>query len=134
MIKLQVFLPLWRETCSFFNHKKPHNSLSLFSNLSDLLNSFHPLYKLADKIDWERFDTAFESLYSQDKSCPGKPICLMYSDEKVLAERVRIIERLSKHAKKVRLNHSQYKDKLSLRKRLFKAALNMNYLKKLLKI
>ena len=29
---------------------------------------------------------------------------------------------------------SQYKDKLSLRKRLFKAALNMDYLKKLLKI
>ena len=29
---------------------------------------------------------------------------------------------------------SQYKDKLSLRKRLFKAVLNMEYLKKLLKI
>ncbi|KGN83188.1 transposase [Porphyromonas sp. COT-290 OH860] len=29
---------------------------------------------------------------------------------------------------------SQYKDKLSLHKRLFKAALNIDYLKKLLKI
>ena len=57
--------------------KKPHNSPSLFSSLSDLLNSSHPLYKLADKIDWAKFDTAFEPLYSQNNGRPSKPIRLM---------------------------------------------------------
>ena len=57
--------------------KKPHNSPSLFSSLSDLLNSSHPLYQLADKIDWAKFDTAFEPLYSQNNGRPSKPIRLM---------------------------------------------------------
>ena len=57
--------------------KKPHHSPSLFSSLSDLLNSSHPLYKLADKIDWAKFDTAFEPLYSQNNGRPAKPIRLM---------------------------------------------------------
>ncbi len=57
--------------------KKLHHSPSLFSSLSDLLNSSHPLYKLADKIDWAKFDTAFEPLYSQNNGRPGKPIRLM---------------------------------------------------------
>ena len=57
--------------------KKPHNSPSLFSSLSEMLNSSHPLYQLADKIDWEKFDTAFEPLYSQNNGRPGKPIRLM---------------------------------------------------------
>ena len=57
--------------------KKPHHSPSLFSSLSDLLNSSHPLYKLADKIDWAKFDTAFEPLYSQNNGRPSKPIRLM---------------------------------------------------------
>ena len=57
--------------------KKPHHSPSLFSSLSDLLNSSHPLYQLADKIDWAKFDTAFEPLYSQNNGRPSKPIRLM---------------------------------------------------------
>ena len=57
--------------------KKPHNSPSLFSSLSEMLNSSHPLYQLADKIDWEKFDTAFEPLYCQNNGRPGKPIRLM---------------------------------------------------------
>ena len=57
--------------------KKPHNNPSLFSSLSEMLNSSHPLYQLADKIDWEKFDTAFEPLYSQNNGRPGKPIRLM---------------------------------------------------------
>ncbi|KGO02237.1 transposase, partial [Porphyromonas gulae] len=28
-----------------------------------MLNQSHPLYKLADKIDWAKFDTAFKPLY-----------------------------------------------------------------------
>ncbi len=31
--------------------KNTNNSPSLFSNLSDMLNQSHPLYRLADKID-----------------------------------------------------------------------------------
>ncbi|PDP76429.1 IS5/IS1182 family transposase, partial [Porphyromonas gingivalis] len=45
--------------------KKSHHSPSLFSSLSDMLNQTHPLYKLADKIDWEKFDMAFRPLYCQ---------------------------------------------------------------------
>ena len=54
-----------------------HNSPSLFSNLSDMLNQSHPLYQLADKIAWEKFETAFQPLYCQDNGRPGKPIRLM---------------------------------------------------------
>ena len=57
--------------------KKTNNSPSLFSNLSDMLNQSHPLYQLADKIDWEKFETAFQPLYCQDNGRPGKPIRLM---------------------------------------------------------
>ena len=46
--------------------KNTNNSPSLFSNLSDMLNQSPPLYQLADKIDWGKFDTAFQALYCQD--------------------------------------------------------------------
>lgn len=57
--------------------KSTNNSPSLFSNLSDMLNQSHPLYRLADKIDWGKFETAFQPLYCQDNGRPGKPIRLM---------------------------------------------------------
>ena len=57
--------------------KKTNNIPSLFSDLSDMLNQSHPLYRLADKIDWEKFETAFQPLYSQDNGRPGKPIRLI---------------------------------------------------------
>lgn len=57
--------------------KNTNNNPSLFSSLSDILNQSHPLYQLADKIDWGKFDTAFLSLYFQSNGRPGKPICLM---------------------------------------------------------
>ena len=56
---------------------KPHHSPSFFSSLSDMLNQSHPLYKLADKIDWAKFDTAFAPLYCQNNGRPAKPIRLM---------------------------------------------------------
>ena len=56
---------------------KPHHSPSFFSSLSDMLNQSHPLYKLADKIDWAKFDTAFAPLYCQHNGRPAKPIRLM---------------------------------------------------------
>ena len=57
--------------------KKSHNTASLFSSLSNMLNQSHPLYKPADKIDWSKFDTAFAPLYCQNNGRPAKPICLM---------------------------------------------------------
>lgn len=42
-----------------------------------MLNQSHPLYKLADKIDWAKFDTAFALLYSRNNGRPAKPIRLM---------------------------------------------------------
>ena len=57
--------------------KNTNNSPSLFSSLSDMLNQSHPLYRLADKIDWGKFETAFQPLYCQDNGRPGKPIRLM---------------------------------------------------------
>ena len=56
---------------------KPHSTPSFFSSLSDMLNQSHPLYKLADKIDWAKFDTAFAPLYCQNNGRPAKPIRLM---------------------------------------------------------
>lgn len=56
---------------------KPHHSPSFFSSLADMLNQSHPLYKLADKIDWAKFDTAFAPLYCQNNGRPAEPIRLM---------------------------------------------------------
>ena len=57
--------------------KKLYPSPSLFSSLSDMLNPSHPLYKLSDKINWEKFDAAFQPLYCQHNGRPSKPIRLM---------------------------------------------------------
>ena len=49
----------------------------LFNDLADMLNQKHPLYKLANKIDWGKFEEAFEPLYCKDNGRPAKPIRLM---------------------------------------------------------
>lgn len=54
----------------------PNNS-GLFSDLADMLNQSHPLYKLANKIDWQKFEVAFSPLYCSNNGRPGKPIRLM---------------------------------------------------------
>lgn len=57
--------------------KKTCPQPSLFSSLADQLNPRHPLYLLANKIDWQRFETFFSPLYSADNGRPAKPIRLM---------------------------------------------------------
>jgi IS5 family transposase len=52
---------------------------SFFSGLEDLLNRQHPLYLLANKIDWTVFETAFSKHYSSKMGKPSKPIRLMVS-------------------------------------------------------
>ena len=54
--------------------KNTNNSPSFFSNLSDMLNQSHSLYQLVDKIDWGKFETAFQPLYCQENRRPGKSI------------------------------------------------------------
>ena len=56
---------------------KPLPQPSLFSLLADQLNQKHPLYLLAGKIDWHRFEEAFTPLYCADNGRPAKPIRLM---------------------------------------------------------
>lgn len=54
------------------------DQLQLFqSHFDQILNPDHPLVLLADKIDWQRFDTAFEDCYCPDNGAPGKAIRLM---------------------------------------------------------
>ncbi len=47
------------------------------SHFQQILNPEHPLVRLADKIDWPRFDGAFADSYSDDLGAPGKAIRLM---------------------------------------------------------
>lgn len=57
--------------------KKATNQPSLFFSFSDTLNQKHPLYILANKIDWSVFEEAFEPLYCANNGRPAKPIRLM---------------------------------------------------------
>ena len=77
--------------------KPTDNSHSLFSSLSDMLNQSHPIYKLANKIDWSNFEKAFAPLYCPNNGRLGKPVRLMcgllilkhlrnLSDERVVEE------------------------------------------------
>ena len=42
--------------------------------LSTLLDQKHPLYVLAEAIDWEFFEREFGSLYVEQKGRPGLPM------------------------------------------------------------
>ena len=53
--------------------------MGFFSRLGDQLNQKHPLYLLADKINWPLFDEAFKKYYSEKMGAPAKPIRLMVS-------------------------------------------------------
>ncbi|MEN9917661.1 MAG: hypothetical protein RL662_97 [Bacteroidota bacterium] len=56
---------------------KTDSQKSLFFSLEDSLNQKHPLYILANKVDWAMFERAFFPLYCPDNGCPAKPIRLM---------------------------------------------------------
>jgi len=57
--------------------QKPLNQTSLFFSFGSTLDQKHPIFVLANKIDWAVFDRAFEPLYCKDNGRPGKPIRLM---------------------------------------------------------
>ena len=61
------------------NTRKHSPQLGLFGGLCDQLNQKHPMYQLANTIDWSLFDEAFKQHYSEKMGKPAKPIRLMVS-------------------------------------------------------
>lgn len=59
--------------------QKHSPQLGFFSALSDQLNQKHPLYLLANRINWSVFDESFKKHYSEKMGAPSKPIRLMVS-------------------------------------------------------
>jgi transposase, IS5 family len=53
--------------------------LGLFHSLGDQLDQKHPLYLLANTINWSFFEDAFKKHYSEKMGKPAKPIRLMVS-------------------------------------------------------
>ena len=60
-------------------YKPSYNSrqASLFWDLETMLDSKHPLFKLANMIDWSLFEKSFAPLFCADNGRPPKPIRLM---------------------------------------------------------
>ena len=59
--------------------KKSSPQLGLFHGLKDQLDQKHPLYLLANKINWTIFDDSFKKHYDEKMGKPAKPIRLMVS-------------------------------------------------------
>ena len=59
--------------------QKQTSQIGLFSSLEDILDQKHPLYQLANKINWSLFDDAFKKHYSEKMGAPSKPTRLMVS-------------------------------------------------------
>jgi len=58
--------------------KPPLKPEELFRNrLDQILNDKHPLFRMANAIDWEYFVGEFGPLYVENKGRPGKPIRLL---------------------------------------------------------
>ena len=53
------------------------NQLTIFLTFEEQLNKKHPLYVLANKIDWSKFNNAFTKLYHGSMGRPAKSIRLM---------------------------------------------------------
>jgi len=60
-------------------YKKLNKSIeqSLFFSFHNTLYCKHPLYMLATKVDWQKFEESFSPLYCKDNGRPDKPIRLM---------------------------------------------------------
>lgn len=59
------------------SRKKDTHQSSMFFGLEDMLNQKHPMYILANKVDWQLFEDSFSPLYCSDNGRPAKPIRLM---------------------------------------------------------
>ena len=61
------------------SNKKTSPQMGLFNGLADQLDQKHPLYLLANKVNWLFFEDAFKKHYSEKMGAPAKPIRLMVS-------------------------------------------------------
>ena len=57
--------------------KAAPSQLGFYSSFEEQLSHQHPLYILANTINWELFETSFAPLYCSDNGRPAKPIRLM---------------------------------------------------------
>lgn len=57
--------------------KSDNNQLTFYSTFEEQLDKKHPLYALANKIEWSKFDEAFKGYYHQTIGRPAKPIRMM---------------------------------------------------------
>lgn len=57
--------------------KKPEQQLSFYNTFEEQLSHEHPLYILANRVNWKTFDENFSKHYSADFGAPAKPIRLM---------------------------------------------------------
>lgn len=80
MLFLQDFVFLHYKPCKLrfmLAKKKASNQSSFFFSLEDTLSAKHPLYILANRVDWHQFEKAFTPFYCLDNGRPAKPIRLM---------------------------------------------------------
>ena len=55
------------------------SQMGFYSTFEEQLNHKHPLYILANQVNWLQFENAFKDLYCPDNGRPAKPIRLMVS-------------------------------------------------------
>ena len=58
---------------------KDYHQMSFYSTFEEQLNHQHPLYQLANTINWQQFEESFKQHYSDNTGAPAKPIRLMVS-------------------------------------------------------
>lgn len=54
--------------------KKDIDQMTLLYTFKEQLNPKHPIYILANEIDWGRFEKEFSKHYSDKRGSPAKPI------------------------------------------------------------
>ncbi|MBK7883006.1 MAG: transposase [Chitinophagaceae bacterium] len=67
------------QICIMLSKQKNSAQIGFYSSFEEQLNHSHPLYILANRIDWNVFEEAFKKHYSATQGKPGKPIRLMVS-------------------------------------------------------
>ncbi len=55
------------------------DQMGFYSTFEEQLNRKHPLYILANQINWQQFEESFKDLYCPDNGRPAKPIRRMVS-------------------------------------------------------
>ncbi len=78
---LQDISKIAEKLANYYMLSTPKHSpqLGLFHGLADQLDQKHPLFQLANLINWTVFDEAFKKHYSEKMGKPAKPIRLMVS-------------------------------------------------------